>query len=277
MVSRTQLAEVGLGPGAIRHRARSGGLHPLHRGVYAVGHRRLTFRAHLWAAVLACGGPEAAVLSHRAAAALWDLMPVPSGAIDVTTLRESRSTSAIRVHRPRLPPDPQTLDGLPVTTVARTLRDLAPVLSTHRLERLCHRAEHLLDAAAPELGRGPKLRSALATLAARAPDVTRSELEERFLALVAGAGLPRPEVNVRVAGHEVDFLWRARRLVVETDGAATHLNASAFERDRRRNAELGVTGLRVVRFTWRALADDPQRVLATMRSLLGSYGAPPRG
>src|SRR5204863_6405115 len=141
----------------------------------------------------------------------------------------------------------------------------AGVLTGHQLERSCHRAEvlRLLDVSdverllAPARSRGARnLRAALATLAPAAPAVTRSELEERFLALAAEAGLPRPEVNAMVAGHEVDFLWRDQRLIVETDGAATHLTPTAFEEDRRRDAALQVAGFRVVRFTSRQITDD---------------------
>ena len=161
--------------------------------------------------------------------------------------------------------------------MARTLVDLAGVLTAQQLERSCHRAEVLrrLDAAdggapaRPRRSRGARdLRAALATLAPAAPDITRSELEERFLALVADAGLPRPEVNAAVAGHEVDFLWRDHRLVVETDGAATHLTPTAFEEDRRRDAALQVAGFRVVRFTWRQITDDGRRVVQVVRALL---------
>jgi hypothetical protein len=249
--------------------------------VYAVGHSRLTPRARMWAAVLACGGVDAAVLSHRTAAAAWDLRPLPSGKLDVTTMRRSVSTAKLRLHKGQtLDPLDDVVrqpDGLPVTSVARTLVDLAGVLTAQQLERTCHRAEILrrLDAAhverllASRRSRGARnLRAALATLACGAPEITRSELEERFLALVVDAGLPRPEVNAMVAGHEVDFLWRRQRLVAEVDGAATHLTPTAFEEDRRRDAGLQVAGFKVVRFTWRQIAQDPRDVVETVRALL---------
>ena len=99
------------------------------------------------------------------------------------------------------------------------------------------------------------------------PDITRSELEERFLALVAASDLPRPLVNASVAGYEVDFFWAERRLVVETDGAAFHRTAGAFEEDRRRDATLQIAGYRVVRFTWRQVVNDPGGVAATLKEL----------
>jgi len=144
-VSIAQLRALGLDRGAIAWRVRRGRLHAVHRAVYAVGHARLTWRGRLWAAVLACGGPGAAVVSHRTAAALWDLLPTPTGPIDVTTLRRSASTTGIRVLRRRTL-DPTTdvvhLDGLPVTTPTRTLRDLQDVLSPQGLERTLRTAEN---------------------------------------------------------------------------------------------------------------------------------------
>jgi len=281
VVSTAQLHALGLSQTAIRDRARTGRLHRVHRGVYAVGHPRLLPRGRLWAAILACGD---AVLSHRSAAALWDLLPAPAR-VEVTTLRRSASTPAIRVHRSRTltERDRTTHEGLPLTTVPRTLVDLADVLSAHRLERVLHRAEHLrlLDARAIEgrlaslSGRRARaLRAALDGLRHREPSITRSELEERFLSLVAQNDLPRPEVNVHLHGHEVDALWRARRLVAELDGAETHLTPRAFEQDRRRDAQLQVQGYAVVRFTWRQVTNEPHAVAATLNALLS--GRSPR-
>jgi len=281
-VSTEQLTAAGLGRGAIHLRVRRGRLHSVHRGVYAVGHPRLTPRGHMWAAVLACGGPDAAVLSHRTAAAVWDLLPSPAK-FDVTTLRAAHSTPKLRVHRSTtlIPADITHHNGLPVTTVARTLIDLATTLTPHRLERVVHRAEHLrlldthsLDAQfARASGRRTKaLRQALETLENHDPDITRSTLEERFLALIADAGLPRPQTNVMVGGHEVDFFWPEHRLIVETDGAATHLTATAFENDRKRDAELTILGYRVVRFTRRQVLKQPRATLATLVLLLGEAG-----
>ena len=282
VVSTAQLRACGLGEGAIRLRVRRRRLLPLHRGVYAVGHARLTQRGRLWAALLACGGAHVAVISHRAAAAVWELAPPPAGPIDVTTLRASRSVAGIRVHRTSSlhPQDVhRSHDGLTVTTVARTLLDLAAILPPTRLERACHQAEiqRCLDATAiadvlVRAGTSPgtrRLRDAIETLAATGPEPTRSELEIRFLSLIAHFGLPRPRTNATVAGLEVDFLWPGHGLVAETDGAATHLTATAFETDRRRDAILQVAGLRVVRFTWRQLDERPHTVAQTLRALLG--------
>jgi len=272
VVSVPQLLALGIGHEAVKWRARQGRLHRVHRGVYAVGHARLTLRGRWWAAVLACGGPGSAVLSHRSAAALWDLLPAPGTPPEVTTLRRSASTPAVRVHRSATLRDGDVTedDGLPVTTASRTLADLAAVLSPHQLGRVCQRAEHLrlLDAAPLSGRRSRALRAALAELAHHDPQVTRSELEERFLALLGAAGLPRPAVNATVAGLEVDVLWPAHRLVVELDGAATHLTPTAFEEDRRRDAALQAAGYRVVRFTWRRVAREPRAVAAALHALL---------
>jgi Protein of unknown function (DUF559) len=274
-ISVAQLRGAGLGDGAIRHRVVRGRLHRFHHGVYAVGHPRLTARGRLWAAVLACGGPDVAVLSYRSAAAVWDLLASPAK-FDVTTLGGHRSTRAIRVHRTRTlrPADVTDNNGLPITIVARTLADLATTLDAHRLERVVHRAEQLrlLDAAALRTSSSRALRAALETLVANDPDITRSRLEERFLSLVSDAGLPRPEVNVMLGPYEVDFLWRDRKLVVETDGAATHLTPQAFEDDRHRDAMLMTLGFRVVRFTRRQVVHQPRATIATVAVLHSDDG-----
>jgi hypothetical protein len=268
VVSIAQLRGAGLGRGAVEHRVRRQRLFRVHRGVYAVGPGALTFRGHLWAAALATGG----VVSHRSAAAVWDLLPVPSGKVDITTLRTGNSTAAIRIHR-RRDVESVVLDGLHVTTVARTIFDMAPQLSAHRVERLCHRAEvlRLLDARALHalLDAHPRrdLEAALASLAVTGPQLTRSTLEERFLELVVHAGLPRPLVNAVIAGFEVDFFWPQLRLVVETDGAAAHLTPTAFEADRRRDAALQAAGVKVLRFTHRWIAEDAGNVIATLRQV----------
>ena len=110
------------------------------------------------------------------------------------------------------------------------------------------------------------LKRALSTLEQADPQITRSELEERFLALIAEAGIERPEVNTSIEGYEVDFAWRAQRLIAETDGAATHLTPTAFEHDRERDAALTAAGHRVLRFTYRQVVEDPDAVVARLTS-----------
>jgi very-short-patch-repair endonuclease len=278
VVSIAQLHAAGLGRGAIHARVLAGRLVRVYRGVYAVGHAQLAPLGWRWAAVLACGGPDRAALSHRSAAAVWDLLPSPAQ-FDVSTLANARSTAKIKVHRSAtLRPDDIVLrDGLPLTTVARTLVDLATVLPAHRLERAVHRAEHLrlLDTHAldRQLARASgrrttALKGAVERLQVKDPDLTRSELEERFLTLIVNEQFPRPEVNARVGPYEVDFLWRDHNVIVETDGQATHLTPTAFEEDRRRDAALSVLGFTTLRFTYRQVVDAPSTVVRAMGAVL---------
>lgn len=277
VVARCQLLELGLTPQAIGYRISIGRLHVIHRGVYAVGHRHITVRGRWMAAVLACG--KGAVLSHRSAAALWDFLSVGRPPIDVTTPhRGGRSIPRIRRHRVRhLPPEDTTeVDRIPVTTVARTLFDLAEILDLGRLERAFEAAERaeLLDMRAIHMTaqRNPgrrahkQLRALLPSLAA--PEPTRSELERLFNRVCRLAGLPPPQLNVLVERLEVDALWRDQRLIVEVDSWEFHKTRAAFERDRARDAALLVAGYRVVRMTHRQLRNQPETVADTIRRLL---------
>lgn len=173
------------------------------------------------------------------------------------------------------------MDGIPCTSVARTLLDLSTVVNRRDLERACDRAEVLqlfdLRALQDVLQRCNGHRGAGALRAvlsghAIGADLTRSELEERFLALCQLAALPRPECNTWLvlgpAGVEADFVWRDQRLVVETDGRIVHSTRQAFERDRRRDQRLMLAGWRVVRFTWREVVYEPSVVAETVRALL---------
>jgi very-short-patch-repair endonuclease len=237
-------------------------LHRLHRGVYAVGHPRVTHQGRLWAAVLATGG----VLSHRTAAAAWDLLPVPAGPIDITTTGQSHSSEKIRLHRSKAldPVDDvvQDEDGLPRTSVARTLVDLADVLDERRLKRVLKRAEVMRIADVKQMPGRRRLP------VVHEPQLTRSELERRFRRLLERHKLPQPRSNATVLGHEVDFHWADAGLVAETDGRNSHLTPTAFEDDRRRDAELLVAGYRVVRFTWRQVTEEPRHVVGTLKRLL---------
>jgi very-short-patch-repair endonuclease len=282
VVSRTQLMEIGLGRRAIGYRLACGRLHCVHRGVYAVGHRSLSREGRWMAAVLVAGA--GAALSHRPAGAHWGLRPTARAQIEVTSPRQSRSRPRVKVYRSFLPDDEVTrVDGIPVTTVSRTLLDLASVLQPHQLERAMEAAEvrRLSDRLSLDdlLERYPRRRGSGAIrsilVAGRlGATVTRSELEERFLAFVKDAGLPRLEVNgsVEAGGRtfECDCVWRADRLIVELDGHPTHAPAGAFERDRARDRALHAAGWRVVRLTWRQLHDEARAVAADLRALLRS-------
>jgi very-short-patch-repair endonuclease len=278
VISRCQLTGLGVGAGSIQRRLEAGRLHRIHQGVYAVGHSDLTGRGRWMAAVLACG--EGALLSHRSAAALWELLPTTAAGIDVTGARTIHRQRRICVHRPRRfdSSDRTIRDGIPVTTVARTLLDLAEAVSRPPLERAFEAAERLalLDLRAVEgvldRARGRRGRKHLASIAMRYREqpVTRSQLERRFLDLCRDASFPLPAVNASVAGFEVDVLWPAQRLIVELDGYEFHRTRLAFERDRLRDAELQLAGYRIVRVTHRRLIDEPRAVATSIRRLLGS-------
>lgn len=223
----------------------------------------VTARGRQLAAVLACG--PGALLSHRSAAELWGLGPSPRR-IEVTAPRSRRGRAGIVVHRSRSvqAPDVAVEDGIPITSVARTLIDLADVLPERRLADAVHEAEvrRLFDLTSVEaaLGRlaGRRRHAHLRrVLAAYSPGagLTRSEAERRFLELCASGGLPAPEMNVSIHGLEVDFLWRAADLAVEVDGAASHHTRRAFHDDRRRDRLLAARSIQVVRVTWRDLLD----------------------
>ncbi|HET8757105.1 MAG TPA: type IV toxin-antitoxin system AbiEi family antitoxin domain-containing protein [Solirubrobacteraceae bacterium] len=251
VVARAQLLRLGLSAQAIDRSVRAGRLHPLHRGVYAVGHQVLTTHGRWMAAVLAAGAD--AVLSHASAAAAWDLRPIQGGAIHVTIPGDPgrRRRRGIRVHRSgTLTPEQTTVHrGIPVTTPARTIIDLARTLTGRALEQIVDLADQrgLVDFADLRAADSASLR---AVLSHYSPASTRSELEERFLRLCDDHGIPRPQTNARIEGFEVDFVWRDARLIVEVDGYAYHRSPGAFESDRERDVTLTVAGWHVLRFTW---------------------------
>jgi len=267
------LLALGFSRTTIRRRVATGRLRRLHPGVYALGHTALRREGRWLAAVLATGA--GAALSHRSAAALWDLRATTRTEIDVTTRRRGvRPPPGIDIHETtRLPATEVTqCAGLPVTTVSRTLADLAAVLGRRDLERTLERAEalRLLDSRSV-LSCVRYRAGALAVrdiFAAWEPTATRSELEVALLRVVANAGLPRPEVNTRVGEFEVDLLWRDARLVAEADSIGFHLTRAAMERDRRRDAVLARDGYRVLRFTDRQVRRRPNEVSAAIRAAL---------
>jgi very-short-patch-repair endonuclease len=228
------------------------------------------------AAVLAAG-PKA-VLSHRSAAALWQIRPSDRAHIDLTTPRRLQPRPGLHPHRAVLANDEiTTKDNIPTTTPARTLLDLAAVLPSHALERALHQAEirhrgdqlsldELLERHAG--ARGIKaLRHILATQRLGAT-ITRSKLEDDFIAFLAETDLPRPNVNTIIEGEEVDFAWSESRLIVELDGYDTHSNRQAFEDDRARDRMLQAAGWRVVRITWRQLHEGRRTLERELRALL---------
>jgi predicted transcriptional regulator of viral defense system len=280
VVARRQLTAAGLTESMIQRRLESGQLLRLHHGVYAVGHRRLRREGYWLGAVLAVG-PRAA-LSHRDAAGLHDLRAANHAKVDVTTADRGRTGGqGIAVHRARLldARDVTNVEGIPVTTVARTLVDLAGQVPHDHLARAIREADnqHKLDVRAIEDvlrrtrgRRGPghrRIEDALAEHAALGASHTRSPLEVAFLRLIHTAGIPTPRTNAPVEGLEVDAYWPHLDLVVELDGYANHHARHAFERDRERDAVLAAHGHRVVRFTHRHVHDRPGHVIETLRRL----------
>jgi very-short-patch-repair endonuclease/predicted transcriptional regulator of viral defense system len=277
VVSRAQLRGLALSDGAMTDRCRRGRLHRVHHGVYAVGHTVLGGHGRWLAAVLACG--PGAVLSHASAAALWGLRPSAALTVDVTVARGgTRKRPGLRIHRTRSLDGQTTVhEGIPVTTPARTILDLAATLRGRPLERVLDQAENTrlthvaaLDALARAHTGHHGASKLLAALHDHTPGttLTKSELEERFLALCQNHGLPRPRVNHHVAGLEVDFVFSAHRLAVETDSWRFHRTRAAFERDRERDAILAVAGYRSLRFTHRQLQNEPATVAAALHSCL---------
>lgn len=262
VVSVEQLRAAGIKRSGVSRRVEAGRLHRVHRGVYAVGHARLSFEGRCLAAVLTCG--EGAVVSHRTAAGLWGLLPPSPDPIHVTVPGHGgrRQQSGIVVHRSVTLARELTTrrKGVPLTQPARTLQDLRALLSPGQLRNAVRRAHDL------RLGVPPAFDSE--------PYLTRSELERLFLQLCRRHSLPSPEVNVRVGPFEVDFLWRDLSLIVETDGYRHHGSRSAFEADRERDARLQALGHRVLRFTYRQVTHQPRAVVASLRSVIDRSGDP---
>lgn len=275
VVTTAQLVASGLSRAAISKRVRSGRLHPMHRGVYALGHSEPGLEGRWHAAVLACGA--GAVLSHCSAAAHWRLLRPRDGLIDVSIRSQFGRARRrdIRIHRCASlagaapwraddePPIPATTvrEGIPVTAPWRTIDDLRRAAADPRdqvTDKLCRRAVREAELR----------RYALSPQTPR--DRTRSDVERDFLALFRRHGLPAPEVNVRVGRWTVDFLWRDAGLVVEVDTWGTHGGSVAFEDDRQRDLGLRRLGLAVHRYTDELLETTPELVVAELRGRLGA-------
>ena len=271
VVTRSQLLEAGVSGSAIDSRIGTV-LHSVHAGVYAVGHPGLGIEGRWLAAVLAFG--PGGVLSHRAAAALWGLRSAWNGFAEVSAPRSAGGRPGILLHRPRSI-EATSHRGIPVTTVARTLVDVADVASPRVLKKVLEQAEILrLDGTpVPVPGRRGhgRLVRALAELGPSVP-LTRSELEDAFRALCESAGLPAPAANLTVRGMEIDFVWSQYRLAVEIDSWRYHGTRAAFGRDRRRSARMQLAGWGLLRFTDWDVAFDPAYVAETCAAALRSVG-----
>lgn len=289
VVARRQLVEAGLTARKIDGQVARGELVLLHRGVYALGHRQLRREGFWLAAVLAAG--SRAVLSHREAAALHAIRQSNRARIDVTAPGRRRSQAGIELHHaPTLHSDDITVvEGIPVTTVARTLIDLATVVAPNQLAKAINEAERLrlFDLRAVEEARervrhrnGPghaRLAAALAEQRALATTLTRSVLEDAFLAAIRTAGIPIPRTNAPLHGYEVDALWPAERLVVELDGYAYHRSPRAFQHDRTKSNVLATAGYTVLRFTHDDVTRRPAATAAIVRGRLDSTTPEPAG
>lgn len=279
-VARWQLVALGVDPTAIQRRLADGRLRRIHRGVYAVG--PLDRKGYWMAAVLACG--EGALLSHRDAAMLWDLRATDRAAIDVTAPgARRRRRLRITVHGTgEIHPDGRAeVDGIPVTSVARTLLDLAEVVPPEHLRRAYEAAERheLLDTHQVHelLARSNGRRGLPAVLALldydpREAVESRSDLESRFLDLIREAGLPLPQLNVLVEGFLVDAYWPQARLVVELQSWEHHGHRQAFERDSSKLTKLQVAGYRALPVTDRQLRYERDRIVGSVTGMLGDAG-----
>jgi very-short-patch-repair endonuclease len=246
-----QLAAAGLARDAVARRVRAGRMHRVYRGVYAIGHDRLTDRGRWKAATLAIPG---AALSHRSAAELWEMLP-PSHAHPQVTLPYPATAAKrpnLTVFRSRTLGRTTSKHNIPVTLPARTLADLARVAPAADVRRATRAAEKLGLPLAPD----------------RELDRTESDLERDFLALCRRYGVPEPESQVRIGGHRVDFLWRAERLVIEVDGFVYHRGRQAMRDDNDRDLQLQLAGLRVVRIEDSRIDDDPRGLAAAVLRLL---------
>jgi very-short-patch-repair endonuclease len=288
LVTLSQLEMLGLGRSGVSRRARNGRLHRIHRGVYAVGRPHLTQHGQWLAAVLAYG--PMAVLSHRSAAALHGIRPDNRAKTDITLPSPSaKSRATIDVHTSLTleSKDVTEVNGIPCTTVARTLVDLGDVVIRREVERAVDKSEVLrlfdgkevhdaLARAGPRRGAGT-LQAVLESY--KEPTLTDRELEEAFLALCRAASLPSPAVNAWITldegiAYKADFLWRPERLIAETDGRHVHTTRKAFEHDRLRDQRLTLAGYTVVRFTWRQVVHEPRRVAGAVQGLLARLARP---
>lgn len=270
-----QLLAAGLSPGQIARRIRSGKLIPVHIGVYAVGHDALTLEARFLAGVLAAG--PGAALGHRSAARHLALRATHGSVVEVIGTRNRKGNRNLIVHRPRTihPEDVTVVEGIPTTTAARTLLDLAATVDKRALEEAVRQAYFLrlvTDASLnATIGRSfghhgiRRLREAALLPAG---ERLRNRAEQRLLGLIIESRLPKPRVNFRVLGRERDLVWLEQRLVVEFDGWEAHGHRIAFEDDRERDGALAEQGWTTLRFTWRQLDEHPEQIVARIGTVL---------
>lgn len=280
VVTRAQLLVAGVTPAEIAWRLRTGALLRVHPGVYRVGHGAPSLKARYLAAVLACG--PGAVLCGRAAAHLWGIVkgaPPPPEVIAPT----ERRVFGVLTHRARrsAPPEATTRGGIRVTTVARTLVDLAATLPRDDLARACHEAgvrygttPRQVDTVLAALRQSPPGAARLRAVLRGEVHVTLSGLERTFLELLRAAGLDLPQTNRPAGGRRVDCRWPARRLTVELDSYRYHRSRHAWEQDRRRDREAHARGDALRRYTHDDVFKQPRQMLAELRPLLSLPSRP---
>jgi very-short-patch-repair endonuclease len=276
VISSAQLVAAGISPRWVQRRVDRGWLRRLHRGVYLAGPLEAEHSLAM-AATLAAG--PGALISHYPAAVLWVLRPRCEGPMEITIVgRDRRNRDGIRIHvvNSLHPQDASRRHGIPVTSAARTLLDLAATAPTRDVERAVNEAQihhrvstHSLN---EQFSRYPRHRGTAALKLAMRPEpkLTRSKAERLMLDLIRKARLPEPETNARVGTYEVDVLWREQKLVVEFDSYAFHSSRRSFERDRRKDRELNALGYTVLRFTWRELVHEHEAVVATLATALAA-------
>jgi very-short-patch-repair endonuclease len=279
VVATRQLASLGYTRSSVAKAAKVGRLHRVHRGVYAVGHRQLSWHGRCMAAVLAS---YPSVASNLSAAWLWGLLRSRPGTLHVTCRVGRRAERPFVVHRSALAPvDLTRRDGIPVTSLSRTILDVAVTSRPRTVRRHVQLADDLqvFDLREMEdlLGRTKghrgqaKVRAALETYD-EGPVFTRSDLERRFLEVVRQAGLPEPAMNHFVAGFEIDAWWEDERFGVELDAYETHGSRLSFEEDRVRDDELLLAGIETTRVTGPRLDREPGKVVESLRRHLARRG-----
>jgi very-short-patch-repair endonuclease len=271
VVTRGQLLRAGISVDQIAHRVRTGALLPVHRGVYRVGHRSPSLEARYLAAVLACG--EGALLSGRAAAHLYGLLKGPAPPPVVTTRTEHR-VPGVTTRQSRQPDRGTTWRGIPITTIARTLVDVAADLPLDALARACHEAgvkhrttPRQVDAVLAQRPNSPGAHNLHSILRGDAR-VTLSKLEKRFLQLVRKEGLVLPLTNRPAGGRRVDCRWPEQRLTIELDSYQFHNSRHSWEQDRRRERAAHARGDELRRYTYGDVFDYPADMLTELRALL---------